>query len=73
MILSEEDAFIIRTIAHYTFLDKCEQGGIINKEQYNEMYENFTPIQTIIIAEYLVFETEIADTMSSNILDKNSP
>ena len=37
------------------------------------MYENFTPIQTIIIAEYLVSETEIAHTLSLNILDKNSP
>jgi len=73
MSISEEDSLIIKTIAHYTFLDNCEKGGIINKEQYNEMYENFTPIQTIIIAEYLVSETEIAHTLSLNILDKNSP
>ena len=69
--LSEEDIFIIDTIARYTFLVKSEKEGIINKERYNELFEKFSPVQTIIIGEYLISVTKITTEISLNILNKN--
>ncbi len=67
MKLSEADIFIIKTIARYTFLDKCEKEGIISKEMFNSFYDKFSDIQKNIISNFIEEETTLIENAGERI------
>lgn len=58
MKLSDEEKFIINTIAYYVLIDELEKAGTFPKGTYYEMYEDFNKKQKSIVSTYEVYKHE---------------
>lgn len=58
MGLSDEEKFIINTIAYYSIIDELEKSGTFRKEIFNDMYENFSKKQKAIVNTYELFKND---------------
>ncbi len=58
MKLSDEEKFIINTLAYYVLIDELEKSGTFPKETYYDMYENLNKKEKSIVSTYEVYKHE---------------
>jgi len=67
MKLNDSDIFVIKTIATYTYFDKCEKEDVITKEMFNDSYEKFSEVQKAIISYFIAEETELIQKFTERL------